>query len=576
VTDQLALLEAEAGVLSRAETLLGAITPAPPPAEGAREGRPPPPIAPEAWKRAIDFLVGERSRMRDRRRAIGQQARALNEQLEKIRVEIGQIDLSAATDRRIQAIALVESSGGRASLELEYFVPGASWRPAYDLRFHPDQNKVILETHGVVRQTSGEDWDQAELHLSTAIPGQGIDLPPILTWTLGEAKELIPVPRPRVVPKPPPPVAVPAIARSQLADEEAAAAALADRLAQLGQLASQPQRGPIGDSLDFANESIAGALLQPKAGEIGRGGSVGLGAGVGHSAGLGGRSAGAAGPMASVRPEPAPPPAPPAPGRSYQQSIDVAELSVRAEAADRDDDARSTRTALQALDLFEAPPARIELSDPTLPAVSAGGFDYVYAAKGRITVRSDGVQVRAPLGSESYPVETFYEASPGLSDTAYLKSTVTNRGSRPILTGPITIFVVNEFVGDATMKTTGPGGTIELPLGADENIKLTRRVVPTSDREGFFSKSDVTTYRVQIEVVSHKKVPVKLVLREPLPKSNNEDIEIEIVEAKPKPSRGPDDEGIVEWSLTVPPKKRQQIELVYKIERPADWQLFQR
>lgn len=238
----------------------------------------------------------------------------------------------------------------------------------------------------------------------------------------------------------------------------------------------------------------------------------------------------------------------------------------------------SSRSTAQrtSLALFEAPPPpRITFDDPTLPAVIAGGLDYVYRSPSRMSVPSTGAQVRAPLATDSYPVTTYYEATPALAENAFLKATVENKSRRPMLQAPISIFVNNAFAGDATMKTTGPGGKIELPLGADEDIRFLRKVITKTEREGVFSKSDVTRYQVVIEVGNYKARAIRVGVTEVIPKASHEKIEVEVVKLDPKPSAGPDGEGIFRWNVDVPAGKTKTLTLIYKVERPADWQLIQ-
>ena len=71
-------------------------------------------------------------------------------------------------------------------------MPGARWKPAYDLHFASARGQIRVETAAVVEQATGEDWTDATLLLSTAMPGRGIDLPELLTWTLGERSEFVP------------------------------------------------------------------------------------------------------------------------------------------------------------------------------------------------------------------------------------------------------------------------------------------------------------------------------------------------------------------------------------------------
>jgi len=192
-----------------------------------------------------------------------------------------------------------------------------------------------------------------------------------------------------------------------------------------------------------------------------------------------------------------------------------------------------------------------------------------------VSVPSNGQELRVPLAVESYPVKAFYEATPSLMTTAFLKASVVNKSDRPILMGPANIFVGKDFTGQGVLKTTGPGGQIEFPLGADENVRLLRKVVPSTETKGIISKDEITTYRVTIEVGNYKKQAIRIALTDQIPKTNNEDIEVKLGATTPKPVKGPDADGLLRWELDLPAGKTQKVEFSYSITRPTDWQLTQ-
>ncbi|MCC7387110.1 MAG: mucoidy inhibitor MuiA family protein [Deltaproteobacteria bacterium] len=570
LTDQIAILDAERAVLSLELGLLTALQPAPPVPEAQREGRPLPPLEPEIFRRAIEFLAQSQARARARQRAIEIERREKLAALAEAQRGVQQLDLGGFTDRRIQVLVLIGSDTRASSeLELEYFVPGARWRPSYDLRFFPDQAKVRVETVGVVEQASGEDWSGVELALSTAIPGQSIALPELLTWTLGEAKEIIPTPRARTAP---PAIALnpPPQASATTAELERAArhALLAQRLTRLGQIAQAD-----ADTLVYQKQQVVSFAKDEIEGDLERG--------AGGAMAQSGKKSEALRPAKSM-PPPAERPmqavmAPASPSAGYRTLAEPS-ASYDEETVATGESRESSRSTAQrtSLALFEAPPPpRITFDDPTLPAVIAGGLDYVYRSPSRMSIPSTGAQVRAPLATDSYPVTTYYEATPALAENAFLKATVENKSRRPILQGPISIFVNNAFAGDATMKTTGPGGKIELPLGADEDIRFMRKVITKTEREGVFSKSDVTSYQVVIEVGNYKARAIRVGVTEVIPKASHEKIQIEVLKLDPKPSAGPDGEGIFRWNVDVPAGKTKTLTLIYQVERPADWQLIQ-
>ncbi len=205
----------------------------------------------------------------------------------------------------------------------------------------------------------------------------------------------------------------------------------------------------------------------------------------------------------------------------------------------------------------------------------SGGLDYVYTCPTRMSIPSSGERIAVPLSVDSFPATVFYEATPALKEVAYLKAEVQNSGKNPILAGTVNIFMGPDFAGQGRLATTGPGGKLSLPLGADENIRLKRTIVPKTETEGVFSKDDITTYTVTIEVGNYKKRRVEIAIFDQVPKSGNEEIEIEMGKLSPKPVKGPDHDGIMRWELDIPAGKMSKIEFKYKIERPENWQLHQ-
>ncbi len=130
-----------------------------------------------------------------------QQATGLAEELQEI--EIGRRDLAKAinqlgqeleqqrgarpSQRYAAKIELEISQSGRCEVDLIYLIRGASWRPLYDLRLweatqelpKPNLEMTYL---GQVQQSTGEDWSDVELTLSTAQPAISGNLPEIRPW----------------------------------------------------------------------------------------------------------------------------------------------------------------------------------------------------------------------------------------------------------------------------------------------------------------------------------------------------------------------------------------------------------
>eukprot|EP00112_Aurelia_sp_Birch-Aquarium-sp1_P013062 Seg2757.3 transcript_id=Seg2757.3/GoldUCD/mRNA.D3Y31 product="Protein F37C4.5" protein_id=Seg2757.3/GoldUCD/D3Y31 len=83
------------------------------------------------------------------------------------------------------SILLEAENQTEIKLILSYVVSNASWTPLYDLRAFTKDNTLQLLYFGTVQQLTGEDWDDAKLYLSTAMPSVGGSPPDLATLKIG-------------------------------------------------------------------------------------------------------------------------------------------------------------------------------------------------------------------------------------------------------------------------------------------------------------------------------------------------------------------------------------------------------
>ncbi|MEY2828384.1 MAG: hypothetical protein RIQ33_242 [Bacteroidota bacterium] len=72
----------------------------------------------------------------------------------------------------------------QATVSISYYCQNAGWVPQYELRASSDVNKIQLKQMAQVYQTTGVDWSNAELTLSTGNPNQSNILPTLSPYWL--------------------------------------------------------------------------------------------------------------------------------------------------------------------------------------------------------------------------------------------------------------------------------------------------------------------------------------------------------------------------------------------------------
>ncbi|MBW0000500.1 MAG: mucoidy inhibitor MuiA family protein [Verrucomicrobia bacterium] len=115
------------------------------------------------------FYVDETAKLAAEQQNLERQAQALNVELERAKQELKTLNRSKA--QRTLLVTLQAGQPAHARLRVQYQLRNASWKPVYDARTNDDENRVVLDYRGSVRQRTGEDWLGAALVLSTAQPG---------------------------------------------------------------------------------------------------------------------------------------------------------------------------------------------------------------------------------------------------------------------------------------------------------------------------------------------------------------------------------------------------------------------
>jgi uncharacterized protein (TIGR02231 family) len=108
-----------------------------------------------------------------------ERAGELDEELQPLMIKL---DNPLATGQVVR-VELDAVKAGEVQVTLRYQVWGAGWSPSYNARLKGD--RMELEYQGVVTQSTGEDWDDVELLLSTANPSVSGSMPDIQPWYLG-------------------------------------------------------------------------------------------------------------------------------------------------------------------------------------------------------------------------------------------------------------------------------------------------------------------------------------------------------------------------------------------------------
>lgn len=565
---KLSAIDDELGALAAEEQYLRSLTVKPKPND---KGQPQPvTLEPAAWQETLRFATEGLTAVLARTRTKQAERRQLTREIQANDVEIRKFQSYERVAVKRVALEVESARAETVTAEVTYAIAGPTWRPSYAVRVLSTQGKVELVTHGVVRQSTGEDWEDVDLVLSTAFPQGGADIPELLAWRLGDEQQyayaaatggvgnMSPGLASKPQPAPPARTTVATADKSKKSEDRRRAPA-----APKASYAPAPEPAPMyeAEEADVLSESAsyAGDDFGYAESTV-RGDTGGAGYGAALSGGM-----------------PAPPPPPPPAARPAATPMPVPQIRAVGKGLWSLPAGRAYTFVNHENDGFSW--SGDVLYCPS-PRRSSGGFDYTFKADRKRTVPADGKEQKIKVASATFPAKLLYEVVAPISTKAWLRTTVKNDTRQPFLAGEAFIFLDEDFVGRSFLATVAPSAELQLSLGVDEDVKVERNVEQKAETTGLIGKKDRTAYTVTVDVKSYKKRAIEVLVRDQVPITwQKDDISIETVSLTPDPEKTEQQEragGLYSWRLQLAAGGKEKIKLKYVVEHPRDFDLVER
>ena len=496
------------------------------------------------WKSNVDFFEKRQTSLSTKQYRIQQKLRKKRKEMEELKIQAQPYQSQSITKKQVQVLIFIDSTKEQQTeLDLQYFTSKAYWEPIYHLDYDPQADTIELKTAALVNQSSGENWDDIDLELSTSTLSGDITVPTLKSWILAEKQEYIPKAKAQNTNKPKERFDAPqkkvSLKEAQKGAQKLAMQNQVQNLRNFIQKDSKPKT-TLGKStksrsrrsspsvvyqekteIDFEAIDIEGQLKKPQG-------------------------------MITME-------------RAKAQFNSLPQIREHFNLID-------PNTNIQGYDFYEEDTIQqVQQTNRAIPiqrkVAETGGLDYRWNAPATVKIGSDSQPVKVPLESNTFPVKTFYEATPSISKHAYLSAIIQNPSDKPILQGKTHIFIGDSYAGSEKLDTTGPKGTMNLALGMDENIRLKHNIIPKQYSKGLIGSTDITEYKVRIEIGNYKDKDIEIRIFDQIPLSEQEDVQIELLTKNLSPNRN----GILKWDITVPAQKTEVIEFSYKIQRPKNW-----
>jgi hypothetical protein len=542
LTDQIQELKQEADFFHSIE--VGALP------QGKEESEEPMPLHLEGWCSILDGVKGVLTRISKNRLKVEDSLDELNGQIIVVRSRANRLLSYETESTKSVALEVVGTKGRGVKAEVSYRIRGPQWFPRYSVRADLKTGRMEIVMDALVRQSTGEDWAQAQLEFSAAEPSQSADLPRLMAWHIGTA------------------------GTRGGGERGARAARPGRRLAAASRTIPIPEAELSREAYLKLNEAVQRSNLPRLA--------TGTRA-VDHTD-ISGTSVGT--PRRKKKPS--------SKGRrelEVERKLQKVErLWVQQGEALKRGDVASNRYLNTAIvqqfgkdqevrkalgDLLNQADANIGKADRLLvarklaagvvsPVTSSGGYDYKYRASQRESVPSDGVFSKVTLGTESDEASFVYEIVPEKAKRAYLFGTMKNPYRSPLLAGPAGIFLGNDFVALGRVGTTSSGEDLKIGLGVDEGIVVSRTMGIKRDTIGWSGNRYSFRHEVEIKVRNNRKREVKVSVSDRVPFTGRKEVKIKIERLLPLPSQEKR-HGLKEWAFDLADGEEKTIQMTYVV-----------
>lgn len=222
-----------------------------------------------------------------------------------------------------------------------------------------------------------------------------------------------------------------------------------------------------------------------------------------------------------------------------------------------------------------APMAEMAMDAPITAKADFSGATVTYIYPGRVDIRNGVDNLRLPLDTLNLDAEVWAEAAPSRDSIAYRMADFTNTTDEILLPGQALIFADGTMIGFSQLPLLAAGADTEMGFGPLDGLRLTRTTPSRSEGDvGVFTSSNQLIEQAVMTVENLTGQDWKVLLRDAIPYSEQDDLEVEFTASPPVTRRDPDGQrGILEWDLDVAAGAKQEVKLDYTLTWPTGYVL---
>ncbi|HEX3386172.1 MAG TPA: mucoidy inhibitor MuiA family protein, partial [Mucilaginibacter sp.] len=496
-------------------------------------------------KQALEFQTEQLTAIKQKEQAVNNEVEALDKELQKYNQQIADLTKGSSTATSNILVTVSSKKALETEFTLNYVVHNASWFPTYDIRAKNINSPISISYKANVSQQSGEDWKNIRLTLSTGNPTVSGNKPELSPYYLGfgmyyKAPEGAPGKATgRIIggddgqPIIGATVKVKGTSIGAVTDvngnysiqipDNAQSLVISYIGYQSKNVAVGPEMGNI--RLDPASSAlnevvVTGYSSQRKKDVVGATSTINMNDAVGGGSTV------------------------------YIRGVSNADVNNVAQGLQGKAAGLAISTLPVDVDKIENQTnIEFEIKDP-------------------YSIPTDGKQYTVDINQLDLAASYEYAVAPKISTDVFLTAKLTDWNKYNFLSGEANLFFEGTFIGKSLINTAATTDTLNLSLGADKNIVVTRTSLKNLAEKTGLGSNRKETRDWQIEVKNRKNQTVNLLVEDQVPVSQNSSIEVETQELSG--GQFEKNTGKISWNFMLNPQDDKKVELKYQVKYPKN------
>jgi len=483
-------------------------------------------LKPEELKQSLDFQRLRLTEVLKQQLALQKEIGEMEQERNKLSNQL--VEMNKKADLSTNEIIILADVKETATVpfEITYLVQKAGWYPTYNIRVKDVVSNLQLEMNANVYQTSGENWNNIKMILSTGNPNENNSKPLInpwfisytnaqvsnymKQWIIGGSDQML---MGRVTDDNGAPVAGASVIIKGTSQGTTTDANGFYRIKANGNAQTLVVSSVGYEAYEFAaGKSFVGVALKPMVNNLHEVVVVGYG--------TEGALAGSA-PGIHIR---------------GATSFKMENKSI----------------PLQVITTFQPITTQYEIQEIT-------------------TVNNDGKMNTISINETSIAAYYEYYTAPKLDVAAYLTAKITNWQDLNLIPGETNLFFEGTFLGKSYLDLATGSDTLSLSLGIDKGITVKRTLLKEFSNKKFLGNNRTDSRQFEIVVRNNKNVPVNIIVDDQFPISTLKEIEVD--DLKYEEAKLNEETKIITWNFAIDPKQSKKMEMKYSVKYPKEKKL---